>query len=140
MSEKLCALRKIGGGTLKETTLWTNSNPTSSFGAVTLTLPQPITNFDYIKINYKPRAELDASSAKGLIVSVDEFVQMINNVDTCNIALGAVINSGGRIYLMIRRIIYNNSTEIYIDQTAPQGTNGIFNTTCVPINIIGIKM
>ena len=38
-----------------ETTLWTNSSPTSSMSATTITLSQNYTNFDYIKVYAKAK-------------------------------------------------------------------------------------
>jgi hypothetical protein len=55
MAEKLCELRKKGGGGGKytETSLWTNPSPTSDFAAQTVTLSDSIDNYKYIAIKYK---------------------------------------------------------------------------------------
>ena len=55
MSEKLCTLRKIGGGTeLKETVLWTNPSPTSSFSNRNrINLNQSVVGFNYIGVYFR---------------------------------------------------------------------------------------
>jgi hypothetical protein len=52
MAEKLCALKKKGGGELKETTFWTNSSPTSSFTGGGITVPD-ITPYKLIKVTFR---------------------------------------------------------------------------------------
>ena len=52
MAEKLCELKKKGGGELKETALWTNSSPTSSFASQTITLLD-ITPYKLIKVTFR---------------------------------------------------------------------------------------
>lgn len=52
MAEKLCQLKKKGGGELKETTLWTNSSPASSFASSSQTLSD-ITPYKLIKVTYR---------------------------------------------------------------------------------------
>lgn len=41
------------GGKLKETVLWTNSSPTSSFAAQDVTISEAYSNYEYIAIYYK---------------------------------------------------------------------------------------
>lgn len=48
MSEELCALRKIGGGSESETVLYTNTS-TSSFDS-TVTLSDSLANYDALKL------------------------------------------------------------------------------------------
>lgn len=38
-----------GGGTLKETVLWTNPNPSANFNSQNVTLSEDISNYDFIK-------------------------------------------------------------------------------------------
>ena len=41
-----------GGGTLKETVLWTNGSPTASFAPQDVTLSDDIDNYDFLKIEF----------------------------------------------------------------------------------------
>lgn len=80
MSEKLCALRKKGGGGQKytETSLWTNSSPSSDFAAQTVTLSDSIDNYKYIKIKYVFSSSYNTGNyLSDYIISVDDLKKVV---------------------------------------------------------------
>ena len=52
MAEKLCTLRKSGGG-MSKTVLWTNSSPTSAFAGQSVALSKGISDFKYLCIEVR---------------------------------------------------------------------------------------
>lgn len=74
MAEKLCTLRKKGGGQkYTETSLWTNPSPSTNFSGQTVTLSQGMSNFKYIGIKYKTSKTQTESDAITEILTVDDF-------------------------------------------------------------------
>ena len=141
MSEKLCALKKRGGGgALTETTLWTNSSPTSNMADGTLlTLSQPYSDFDYIKVEYNYSVNEQISYT--VIFTKELFDSAFNG--------GAY---GGRPYLgiytgaaQIVRIFYGatnnpNPSQLYTTGgRRVKSTSGDLNTHVIPTKIIGLK-
>lgn len=81
MSEKLCTLRKKGGGGGKytETSLWTNPSPTSNFAPQTVTLSDSIGNYKYIKIVYAfDKNASGQTNIEDVIYPVDDFRRRTN--------------------------------------------------------------
>lgn len=50
MAEKLCGLKKKGGGQLSETVLWTNPNPTDAMNEIVITTSDNISNYKYLSV------------------------------------------------------------------------------------------
>lgn len=121
MAEKLCNLRKYGGGnSLKETVLWTNSNPGTQFAAQTVTLSHSLLDFDYIKIKY--RAVYDnADYGAAEIMSITDFMSLENTARRC---------SGMGISVMIGTIQYSRRAKA-------SGNNGVYFTGAIAINQSG---
>ena len=124
--------QKNRGGTLKETTLWTNPSPSSNFTAQAVTLSDTIRKFDFIRIYCK--ASTTDNSSSSLIVSIDDFLATVSysfkaSIDYANIS--------GRYD---RAFNYINDTSLQIDQTYQVGAGGTFNNLLIPTQITGCKM
>ena len=130
MGEKLCALRKIGGGTLKETILWTNPSPTSTFARQTINLSQDINNFDYLKI--KALGSTTNNLEISIYISVDDFKKGGSTGSVAGPALYGA-NTGGTAR---RAIYYSSSTTILVDYA--EGGNTQYNNIAIPLQIIGL--
>lgn len=136
MSEKLCALRKIGGGTLKETVLWTNPSPTSAFTGQTVTLSRSYTDFDSIKIIYNMSETLQT---QGEIILSKDMLDKITS-STAPSFRAAILMINASYSIRVRSInTTNDSTQINFSNSAPFNGAGIDNSYCVPISIIGMR-
>jgi len=134
MSEKLCALRKIGGGgTLKETTLWTNSAPTSNFGSQIVTISEPISNFDIIYCKY--RASTSNDNTYITYWSESEFSGGNTSTPNSIVPVIGVYNSG-----TWTRRIYPQNDNVRIEDSLPIGATGARNQNTIPLEIGGIKL
>lgn len=125
------------GGTLTETVLWTNSNPTSSFAAQTVTLNQSITTdkFDYIKITI--RISTSVATEQSYIFPTNEFLDFADG-STQNIRRGYI---GTRPNGNDLRIIFSVSNT-QVNFTAPLragSTTSSSNSIIIPLKIIGLK-
>ena len=139
MSEKLCTLRTKGGGNLKETVLWTNSAPTSSFSAQNVPLSDSIDNYDYIKVAYRRTGVSPNDGIVNAIMSVEDFKDD-NTTVAIKICLGYYHTGNGNTYT--RLIGYRNSTSISIADCLyyKTGTNTSTNNGGnIPYQIIGLK-
>ena len=135
MAEKLCGLRKKSGGGLKETVLWTNSAPTSTFAGQTVTLSSDIDNFDYIKVNY--RYITSSTVEYSVLASVSELKTYSGN-GTGRLAMSEVSGGG---YFVYRPVTYSSNTALaiggcgYVNGTTFTTNNGL----CIPTSIVGCK-
>lgn len=139
MAEKLCSLKKIGGGggSLTETVLWTNPNPSSAFGAQAVTLSDSLSNYDYIGIdNYYDTAYADTSATP--LMSVEDFKKCIYSTST-TIPRMALTLGGERSSKWFRYVNYVSDTSIQfsIGRTTSTTTSG---NACIPTRVIGIKV
>lgn len=141
MSETLCTLRGTGGGggRYKETSLWTNSAPTSGFAGQEVTLSDSIDNYKYIKINYAYAASYNTGKCNtSIIVSVDDFKKMTYNTsDRHNIGSLSVQNQANVAYNRI--LFYVSNTTVRFGTCYQQGTNTASNTNNIPLEILGLN-
>ena len=134
MSEKLCALRKIGGGgTLKETVLWTNPSPTSDFAYQTLTLNQSIDDFKKIAVYYR-LSTANNSRESFVTYTTEEFKKF--NIDSTN-AVGAIGVRSTTSW--IRALFYTDSTHVAIGSCYTLSTTSMDNHYTIPTKIVGLK-
>lgn len=127
MSEKLCALRKIGGG-MSEKVLWTNPNPTSTQTDGTQpTLSESISNYKYIKL--VARMSTTNATTFSALMSVDEFKLTSSN----GTRFGMSVPSYGRI------MRYLSDTKINISRAFMNGENGEDNKQVIIYQVIGLK-
>lgn len=138
MAEKLCQLTKKGGGKMKETTLWTNANPTSNMGSTTITLSQGLSNFKYLKIEFNY-----ATSSSSIIFDSGLFpTDAFENVTqaAAKQALLLARNDGtiaGRIYARSIKYISDTSIGVGIPYVL-NGTESITTNNLIPTKIIGV--
>lgn len=135
MSETLCTLRTKGGGSGKytETSLWTNSAPTSDFGAQTVTLSDSIDNYKYIKIKYSFSTSYNTGNyLSNYIISVDEFKKSpypeASGTARLNYSFARMNTSNVAGY---RRFYYASSTTVRFGST---DTNAL-----IPLEILGLN-
>lgn len=136
MSEKLGTLEKKGGGKLKETSLWSNSNPSTASNSFTCTLSASITNFTFIRIYYKP---INTSST---IYYIDADIDMLQaSTDTgaqnFTLMLCSVGSSDNRKYC--RFINCNSNNTIYIGNAYGVNKEIYSNIYNIPTSITGLK-
>lgn len=119
--------------TLKETTLWTNSSPTSNFAAQTITLSQDIDNYDYLKIAY--RLSTSASTELSLIISVQDF----KNTADANGKGVITLNSKSSNVIYARLIYYASDTSVFATVAYKIGSSGNSQAYSIPTKISGLK-
>jgi hypothetical protein len=137
MSEKLCALRKKGG-TLKETVLWTNPSPTSSFSAQNITLSEALSNFKYFSFVVKNRTSDSLYSSS--IMNVDEFKNLSGTLANYTFKYAAsVAATNDNDVSFTRRYYYVNDTTIGIANANAINANNTNNQLTIPYQIIGLR-
>ena len=138
MSEKLCTLKKKGGGTLKETTLWTNPSPSSAFAAQTVTLSQDFTTFDYVRIYWMQGS---ANTTDVFYIDIPSDVMVESFIQSGNpkpfISLCAWRDDTN--YSMARRVFYSSNTKIQFTTAILMNGTGTNNALIIPTKISGIK-
>lgn len=136
MAEKLCTLRKKGGGggRYTETSLWTNASPTSSFAAQVVTLSDSIDNYKYIAIKYK----FDTSSnvEGSVIFLVSDIKKSVQGVDTIVPCIGA---SPQGVANYARRVFYTSNTKIRIEIATAMNKTGTSTAYVIPLEILGLN-
>ena len=114
-----------------ETTLWTNSSPTSSFASQTVTLSQDIDNFDFLKIT--ARASTTSDKRIGVIISVSDFKNTVTTGQGASLGICGG-NSGAHAR---RAVAYTSDTQVWFSGAASGGT--AYNNTAIPVSISGLK-
>ena len=142
MSEKLCTLRKKGGGGGKytETSLWTNPSPTSNFSGQDVTLSESIDNFKYIAVKFKSTT---TSSSDSQMATVIYKVEDIKKATSPSAALQPVsafgnLNSGNTNY-NYRYIVYKGSTTLFIANAYSINASGNNSALAIPLEILGLN-
>lgn len=121
------------GGALSETTLWTNPSPTSSFASQNVSLSDNISNYDFIKIQF--RVSTSVSNSASIIVSKEDLLTMTNATNTPKFALGAIESS----VTHTRAGYYVSDTSINIGNTYRTNSTTTYNAVCIPTEVIGMK-
>ena len=141
MSETLCTLRGTGGGggRYKETTLWTNSAPTSDFTAQAITLSSSIGNYKYIAINYAYATSYSTGVCNtSVVISVDDFRDMGYNTSARhNIGAMGVQNQSNSGYT--RTFMYVDDTTIRFGTCYQASSSTSSNGNCIPLEILGLN-
>lgn len=134
MAQTLCQLKKKGGGELKETTLWTNSSPTSSFSTQNITVPD-ITPYKLIKVTF--RASTSDSTEYYELYTSDQLLSVDYATSNKQIAiLGFYLSTVGRLAKYVKAI---STTSINFSNTINIGTGNNYNNYIIPIKITGLK-
>lgn len=138
MAEKLCELKKKGGGggRYKETSLWTNSAPTSNFSGQNVTLSDNIDNYKYVSIKY--RGSVSVADEANVIVSVSDLKKSVGHNSTNHIAIetGAQYSSGT---IVSRMVTYVNSTTIGFSMAYQLNSATSNAGWCIPLEILGLN-
>lgn len=122
------------GGTMAETTLWTNPSPTSAYAGGDITLSKDMDNFKYIKFTF--RFSTTDSNELSLILSVaDVKASTISAVGFCTAISGRVPNG----YTYARRISYKTDTSVNITLAEAIGSSATINSAYIPISIKGLS-
>lgn len=127
-----CFLAKSGGVSMKETLLWTNSNPTSNFEESTIALNEPYTNFKFIKIEYR------VSTSDGTSISAIFSKEDVAKSTTANNT--PVIGLCSRTSAPFARMVYQISTnQIKFSRCKNLDNASADASKVIPTNIYGIK-
>ena len=135
MSEKICALR-TRGGQLKETTLWTNPDPTQDFGFQVVTLSDDVDNYDYIKI-YVGYTKSMLTRIYEYYIPVDMFKLSETSPGPKPLFAIGMQNQNPTNY--VRLITGITDTTLSIGSAIVYQTSNQANSTLIPIKITGIK-
>lgn len=123
--------------TLHETTLWTNSSPSSNYASDTVTLSSDIDNFDYIEVEFK--SHKSQSSTQKTLMSVADFKLAKNSgfasQYTPRLAIGGSYNNNATVAL--RGVAYESDTQL-IFGTCRAGTT-TKNDYAIPVRVIGVS-
>lgn len=135
MSEVLASLKKIGGSgeQYTETVLWTNSAPTSSFAAQTITLSDSMSNYKYLKFRYKNTAS--GSLEASVICPVSDFVKMSDVSGNGILLILAMQNPS----IYGRRVYYVSTTSVNFKSALRVGSSGTTDSVAIPLEILGIN-
>ena len=118
---------------LTETQLWSNSSPSSAFGAQTINLSSIIGYYTYVKIVF--RASTTDSATKSLIFPVLEA----SYTDTFNSGnMSYCINYYGS-YNACRRFIFPTTSTMQFTACNQLGGSSTTNNCCIPQKVYGLK-
>lgn len=131
MSEKLCALRKIGGG-MSEKVLWTNSAPTSDMDTQNITLSDSMLKYNYIKCVF--RLSTTDATESSYIIGVDEFQKTALNNQLWPCA-NKVTNSNART----RFAQWISDISFLVTRAWSGGTSYSDTNEAIPIAFYGLK-
>lgn len=106
---------------LKRKILWTNPGPTSSFSAQTITLSESLDNYEYYEILFKQTNTNDRTMTTGKIP----------------VGYGTILswNTSINMYRPTATTVSGNTISFEDGKT----TNGVDNSTTIPIKVIGYK-
>lgn len=142
MSETLCTLRTKGGGGGKytETSLWTNSSPTSNFSGQDVTLSESIDNFKYIAVKFKSTTTSSSDSQMATVIYKVEDVKKATSPSAALQPVSAFgnLNSGNTNY-NYRYIVYKGSTTLFIANAYSINASGSNSALAIPLEILGLN-
>lgn len=144
MAEKLCELKKKGGGggsaTWVETILWANPSPSSDFAAQTVTLSDDINNYDYLKVSYvNYNGSTGTNDPFSVLISVSDFKTSLSGNSTRHNAFtyGGLYAPSNTTWT--RFMFYNTDTTARFGDCTQVGGSKSANSNSVPLQILGIS-
>lgn len=144
MAEKLCELKKKGGGggsaTWVETILWANPSPSSDFATQTVTLSDDINNYDYLKVSYKNSTTYEGvNDPYSVLISVSDFKTSATGNSTRHNAFtfGGLYAPTNTVWT--RFLFYDTDTTAKFGGCTQIGSTGSTNNNAIPLQIVGIK-
>lgn len=131
------ALFRCGEGSNQptETTLWTNSDTSTNFNAQDVTLSSDVTDFDFIKFEFK--CITTGSDSYNALFPSDE-VATWPSTWTNDAPAGSLCGRGNGTY--VRPIFRVSNTSIHFNDATAVGVSGGNNGNIVPVAIIGVKL
>lgn len=123
MSEQLASLHKKGGGDLKETVLWTNPSPTSSFIAQTITLSDDMNNYQFLKV------------VSTISKSSDTERIYYTKPDFYDVLIRGVVSGASWVRILSKA----SDTTISITAANRLNNTGTSTDNAIPTQIIGLK-
>lgn len=135
MAEKLCELRKKGGGGQKytETSLWTNPSPNSAYSGGNVTLSESMDNFKYLM--FKVKVSTTANKVVSCIASVEDVKKSAIGLDNFQITVNSYVTSA----YYSRSVIYSNSTTLTFRAAYQLNASGSSTAACIPLEILGLN-
>lgn len=123
-----------GGGALRETVLWNNSNPTSAMGdSVSLSLSDDLNNYKYIKVTF--RTSRTNSTESSVIMSIDDFKATAGSAEgSFRLTICAYTTA-----LFVRIIRYNSDTSVVVSRAISFTSSTENNNATIPTKISGLK-
>lgn len=139
MSETLCTLRTKGGGGAKytETSLWTNSAPTSSFAAQTVSLSGNISDYKYIAIDYCYGKDYNNITSRE-IYTVNDFIKAVKDSGALHTIGGLTIEDNSNISYS-RPVFYISDTSVAFGVCSRLNGSGTYPTASIPTEILGLN-
>lgn len=135
MAEKLCTLRKYGGGSLKETVLWTNPSPTSAFAGQSVALSKGISDFKYLCIE----VQFATSSTDTLRYYYDTSELSTRTYNNAVVTPSAGIWRTDARHTRDMYYVDNTHFGFYDNQRIAGSAVTTANTALIPTQIIGLK-
>lgn len=125
-----------GGGSMSETTLWTNATPTADFAAATVNLSDNISNYDYIVIEAN-----FSKSENNSLTYIYKASELPNCTQGGTYPVMCVANYYNSRYYY-RLIYYVSDTSVSVGTckyNTGNGTAANYNSGCIPLTIKGMK-
>ena len=121
---------------MKETTLWTNSAPTSGMNNTTITLSQSIDLYDYIKIVW--RVSTSTSTQMTMLTTPSSIkVSTSGGSNVNNLSISARPSNSRAA---TRLITYSSVTKLGVSVAHYIGESGNSTAYAIPIQIVGVKL
>lgn len=120
---------------LPEETIWTNSAPSSSFSAQTVTLSKDVEHFKFLAITF--RYSTSNSNTGTIMVAVDDFLDMVYSSYPQH-GVAHTFKMGSSSKNSAREAYYVSGTQIRFGNATYIGAEGSANTYNIPIKVVGI--
>ena len=122
-----------GGGTMTETALWTNANPSATtFAAQSASLSEDIDNYDWICVEYA-RAYNQLTTTNKVYYKVSDYKTFRYSSNTM---CGGLSFYGSA--MQVRAFYYDSDTQAHFGPNLQAGS--AVNGNNIPLNIYGCKI
>ena len=119
-----------------ETTLWTNSAPTTAYTGGTVSLSEDIDNFDFLKITY--RFNVSVSTENEIYIPISLFKLSVQSTSTNhNICTLGLQDSSNNFY--VRNVFYASDTSVTFTTCYKENGSGNTGNGAIPLTIVGCK-
>lgn len=121
-----------GGGSLKETVLWTNPNTGAANSTINVTLSDDIDNYDFIKFSWKPQSSTPDSESMNILVTPSDLKKSTNATNQPSICLTTTAQA--------RYVQYLTNTTLFINAAWNIHASGSNNNNAIPLSISGVRL